>query len=338
MMQYKSLGIAVLLIAGGIAYYLFDVTNGDNVPAWLGHGNGRIEAVQVDIATKIPGRIVEVLVAEGDLLTPGEVVAKINSAQLRAQLLRAKAEVATAESQGAAATAAIAQAKAQLVLAEQELERAKALVDRGHTSIETFDTRVSNRDVAKANLAAAEATLVARQRSAEAAMAGVSEIQTQIDDCTLVSPTTGRVLYRLAETGEVLGSGGKVATLLDLSDVYMEIFLPADQAARVAIGAEARIKLDILDVAIPAKVSFVSPQSQFTPKQVETEAERAKLMFRIKVRVPRDLVLAHIEKVKTGVRGQAYVRLSGDEQGDWPKFLQKLPAQAAPATNVGTSG
>ncbi len=337
MMDYKSLGIAGLLVAGGVAYAMFNANNDDEIPAWLGHGNGRIEAVQVDIATKIPGRILEVAVAEGDLVKPGDVVAKIDSAQLRAQLLRAQAEVASAESQAAAAKAAIAQAKAQLLLSEQELERAKALVERGHTSVETYDTRVSNRDVAKANLAAAEATLVARQRSVEAVQAGVSEIQTQIDDCILTSPTTGRVLYRLAEAGEVLGSGGKVATLLNLSDVYMEIFLPADQAARVAIGAEARIKLDILDVAIPATVSFVSPQSQFTPKQVETEEERAKLMFRIKVRVPRDLVLAHIEKVKTGVRGSAYVRLSGTEKGDWPSFLQKLPADNPPA-KVGASG
>lgn len=338
MMDYKPLGIAGLLVAGGIAYFAFNANNGDDIPAWLGHGNGRIEAVQVDIATKIPGRVLEVEVAEGDLLKPGDVVARIDSAQLRAQLLRAQAEVASAQSQGAAAKAAIAQAKAQLVLTEQELERARALVDRGHTSVETYDTRVSNRDVAKANLAAAEATLVARQRSAEAAQASVTEIQTQIDDCILTSPTTGRVLYRLAETGEVLGSGGKVATLLDLSDVYMEIFLPADQAARVAIGAEARIKLDILEVAIPATVSFVSPQSQFTPKQVETQEERAKLMFRIKVRVPRDLVLAHIEKVKTGVRGTAYVRLSGTEQGEWPAFLQKLPTDAVPPAKVGTTG
>ncbi|HUS96239.1 MAG TPA: HlyD family efflux transporter periplasmic adaptor subunit, partial [Hyphomicrobiaceae bacterium] len=174
-----------------------------------------------------------------------------------------------------------------------------------------------------------EATLVSRQRSVEAAAAGAQEIQTQIDDCFLKAPTVGRVLYRLAEPGEVLSAGGKVLTLVNLADVYMEIFLPAAQAHRVSIGSPARIKLDILDFAVPATVSFVSPESQFTPKQVETHSEREKLMFRVKVRVPQKLILKHIDRVKTGVRGMAYVQVAvpGKPAGktEWPEFLQKLP-------------
>lgn len=165
------------------------------------------------------------------------------------------------------------------------------MIDKGHTSKEDYDVRVSNVAVAKANLDAAQAMLVSRQRNVDAASANVTEIQTQLDDATLVSPTIGRVLYRLSEPGEVLGAGGKVLTLINLSDVYMEVFLPTALAHRIAIGAEARIKLDVLNVAIPATVSFVSPEAQFTPKQVETQSEREKLMLRIKVRVPEKLVL-----------------------------------------------
>ena len=136
------------------------------------------------------------------------------------------------------------------------------------------------------------------------------------------------VLYRLVEPGEVLSVGGKVLTLVNLTDVYMEIYLPSAQAHRVSIGSEARIKLDILDFAVPAKVSFVSPESQFTPKQVETQSEREKLMFRVKVRVPSVLILKLIDRVKTGVRGVAYVRLTNpgtEQQSEWPEFLKKLP-------------
>jgi HlyD family secretion protein len=174
---------------------------------------------------------------------------------------------------------------------------------------------------------------VARQRSVDSAKAIAAEIQTQIDDCILKSPTMGRVLYRLSEPGEVLGAGGKVLTLVNLADIYMEIFLPSAKAHRVSIGAEARIKLDILDVAVPAKVSFVSPEAQFTPKQVETPSERDKLMFRVKVRVPSELVLKYIERVKTGVRGVAYVRLSqmSGEKSEWPEFLRKLPPEVMPS-------
>lgn len=325
--------VAIAAMAIGGYYYWQDRLN-SRLPEGIAFGNGRIEAVQVDISTKIAGRVQEIYAKEGDLVQQDEKVAIIDTAQLKAQHLKAEADIASAVSQVAAANATIAQAKAQLVLAEQELERASRLVKQGHTSKETYDTRVSNRDVAIANLKAAEAMLISQQRSVDAARAVAQEIKTQIDDSLLVSPTIGRVLYRLAEPGEVLGSGGKVLTLINLTDIYMEIFLPSAQAHRVAIGSEARIQLDILDFAIPATVSFVSPESQFTPKQVETPSEREKLMFRVKVRVPQELVLKHIDEVKTGVRGVAYVRVAGNEPPEWPAFLQKLPPDAAQAVNT----
>lgn len=324
--------VGLAAIVAVLAYLSFSGNGADRVPEGIVFGNGRIEAVQVDISSRIAGRVKEIKAKEGDLVEAGTTVALIDSAQLEAQLQRARAEVASAQSQVAASEAAIAQAKAQLILREQELKRTSSLVEKGISSKELHDTRVTNRDVAKANLAAAQATLISRERSVEAAVAGAKEIQTLIDDCTLISPTLGRVLYRLAEPGEVISAGGKVLTLVNLSDVYMEFYLPAADAHRVAIGSDARIKLDILDFAVPAKVSFVSPESQFTPKQVETRSEREKLMFRLKVRVPPELIHEHIDRVKTGVRGVAYVRLSspGDQSPpEWPEFLQKLPPDAA---------
>jgi HlyD family secretion protein len=132
------------------------------------------------------------------------------------------------------------------------------------------------------------------------------------------------VLYRLAQPGEMLGSGARLLTLVSLEDVYMEFFLPATEAPRVRIGDEARIIPDIMpDSAVPAVVSFVSPQAQFTPKQVETVTERESLMFRIRVRIPAELVAARMDQIKTGVRGVAWVRLAGDDGNlpDWPQGL-----------------
>ena len=121
-------------------------------------------------------------------------------------------------------------------------------------------------------------------RRIDAAKAEVAHIQSRINDMTLRSTVQGRVLYRLAEEGEVLGTGGKVLTLVNLGDVYMEIYLPAQDAMRVKIGADARIVFDIApEYAARAKVSFVAPEAQFTPKQVETRSERDKLMFRVKL-------------------------------------------------------
>jgi HlyD family secretion protein len=132
----------------------------------------------------------------------------------------------------------------------------------------------------------------------------------------------------------VLGSGGKVLTVLDLSDIYMEIFLPSQEAAKLRLGSDARFVLDVAPTyAGRAKVSFISPEAQFTPKQVETRSERDKLMFRVKLQLPAEVILPHIDRVKTGLRGVGYVRL--DESVDWPEFLQKrFPLDVQPAADT----
>jgi HlyD family secretion protein len=174
-----------------------------------------------------------------------------------------------------------------------------------------------------ASLAQDEAHLQTTRQQVEVEQANVAVIQTRIDDATLKSPVRGRVLYRLAEVGEVLGPGGKALTLVNLEDVYMEIFLPSEEAARARVGSEARITLDASPgLAAPGYVSFVSPEAQFTPKQVETRSERSKLMFRVKIQVPEEVVASYIEYVKTGVRGVGYVKL--DQYAAWPARLQNL--------------
>jgi HlyD family secretion protein len=172
---------------------------------------------------------------------------------------------------------------------------------------------------------AAEEQLHEATSSIAAAEASLRRIQVLLDESTLVSPIHGRVIYRLAEPGEVIDAGGKVVTVLDLADVYMTIFLPTDQAGRVAYGAEARMVLDAYpELVLPASIEFASPEAQFTPKEVETRTEREKLMFRYKVKIDPALLEQHFEQVKTGIPGVSYVRLAG--AGEWPAYLAvKLP-------------
>lgn len=205
------------------------------------------------------------------------------------------------------------------------MERAGKLLPSGAVSQEEYDRRSTYLDVARAAMAEEEAKLRTAQQQAKAAEAAVATIQTRIDDATLKSPVRGRVLYRLAEVGEVLAPGGKALTLVNLEDVYMEIFLPSQQAARLTVGTEARITVDHAPGrAAAGHVSFISPEAQFTPKQVETHSERDKLMFRVKIRVPEELVSAYIERIKTGVRGMGYVKV--DPSAVWPDWLENLLA------------
>ena len=293
------------------------------MPKGIAYGNGRMESKLVDVAAKEPLRVKEVLVKEGDLVKPGEVVVRLDTVTLDAQLAEANASVAQAQEQLAVAKAAIAKVESEVELAKIESERARRLVEYHATSQREYDVRKARVGVTAAALAGEQASLQVAEDQLQVARAQVAVIQTRINDATLASPVLGRVLYRLTEPGEVVGPGGKAITLVNLEDVYMEIFLPSDQAAALKNGAEARIALDYEPGrAAPGYVSFVSPEAQFTPKQVETRSERDKLMFRVKIQLPQELVVHYIEAIKTGVRGVGYVKV--DDAAVWPSWLNNL--------------
>ena len=293
------------------------------LPKGIASGNGRIESKLVDVAAKEPLRVKEILVDEGDLVEPGQVLVRLDTVTLDAELAEAKANVSAMQERLAIANAGIVRRESEIELAKIEVERARKLVEERAGSQREYDVRKTALQTTTAALAEEEAKLQTAKQEVEVANANVATIQTRIDDATLKSPVLGRVLYRLAEVGEVLAPGGKALTLVNLKDVYMEIFLPSEEAAKVKIGAEARITVDYAPGrAAAGYVSFVSPEAQFTPKQVETRSEREKLMFRVKIRLPEELVVYYIEYIKTGVRGVGYVKV--DEYAVWPAWLQNL--------------
>lgn len=318
--------LVVVVLVAGAGGYLWWRDNQDLLPDYIASGNGRIEAEEVHIATKYAGRVAEVLVNEGDMVEAGQVLARMDTGELRASLAAARAGIAQAQENVIEARAQILQRESELKFAEEELTRAQTLAAKGHISEQQADQRRTAHDIAKAVLEAARARLASTRRAVEAAEAQAELIQTQIDDSTLKAPRAGRVQFRLAEPGEVLASGGRVLTLLDLTDVYMTIFLPTDQVGRLLIGNEGRIVLDAVpQFVIPARVSFISAEAQFTPREVETRSEREKLMFRVKVKIAPDLLRAHIDRVRTGLPGVAYVML-GDGNA-WPaRFAVNLPS------------
>ncbi len=295
------------------------------LPQGIASGNGRLEGTQVDITAKFPGRLAEVFVKEGDDVEAGQVLARMDMRELEAELHQAQAQVTQTQKQRIAAAAVLTQRKSEVALAEKNLARSRELYENQNIPIEQLQRSETAVQTARAVQSAAEAELALGDASIDAAQARVESVRTRIDDSTLKTPLAGRVLYRLAEPGEVLPSGGKVFTVLDLTDAFMTIFLPTQQAGRLSIGDEARIVFDAIpEYVIPASVSFVSPEAQFTPKEVETQTEREKLMFRVKVRIAPELLAKHSAIMKTGVPGVAYVRLSADVA--WPENLQvKLP-------------
>ena len=296
------------------------------LPEGIAWSNGRIEADEIDIDTKFAGRIAELLVDEGDMVRAGQILARMDTKDLEASLRKAEAQMLQAHEALDEAHANVEQQKSQVTLAKQELDRTSYLVKKGYATAELFDQRRQQLDGAVAALNAANAKVNAAEHALHAAEHEVELDRVNIADNTLVAPRDGRIQYRISNVGEVLPSGGKVFTMLDISDVYMDIYLPTAEAGRVKIGTEARIVLDAYpNLAIPARVSFLASQAQFTPKTVETKSERDKLMFRVKVRIDPDLLRAHAEDVRTGLPGVAYVRI--DPHVEWPARLQGKAAK-----------
>jgi HlyD family secretion protein len=319
--KWIAVGAAVAIVAFiGIKYA---IKKRNALPEGIASGNGRIEGKLVDVSAKEPLRVKEILVDEGALVKPGQVLVKLDTVTLDSELAEADANVKAAEEKLAVARANIVKQKSEIDLAGVEANRSKRLVEQGAGSQRELDVRNTKVETTKASLSEVEAMLATATENVEVARKGAATIQTRIDDATLRSPVTGRVLYRLTEPGEVLGPGGKALTLVNLDDVYMEIFLPAEQAAAVKIGAEGRVTVDYEPKrAIAGQVSFVSPEAQFTPKQVETKSEREKLMFRVKIQLPKEIVGQYIERIKTGVRGVGYVKVK--DSAVWPARLQNL--------------
>ncbi|MGA8447400.1 MAG: HlyD family efflux transporter periplasmic adaptor subunit [Roseiarcus sp.] len=311
--------------AQGLIRNLIARLRGATLPDGIVKSNGRIEATQVDVSSKYAGRLAEVTVEEGSSVTQGQVIARISSPEYEAQLRAAKADVQKANDALAAAEAEITSRQSALEFAKSDFERGQELMKTGFITKQVFEQRKRNYDSAVAAVKSFTSQRDQALSHIANAEAEVDRIQSIIDDLTLVSPRIGRVQYQLARAGEVVAAGAPIVTILDLTDVYMTVFLPAADAGRLTVGDEARIILDpVPDYVIPAKVSFVAADAQFTPKTVETTDERAKLMFRTKLKIDPQILQQFYTRVKTGVRGMGFVRTKADVE--WPEELQvKLP-------------
>ncbi|AZY49169.1 HlyD family secretion protein [Bordetella avium] len=345
--KYLPVAILALVVLGG--YYGWMALQARGPGEGFAGGNGRIEATEIDVATKLPGRVEDVLVNEGDFVTAGQPLARMQIDTLNAQReearaqhqravnaeASARAQIALRESDKAAAQAVVAQRESELDAARRRLARSQTLSKEGAASLQELDDDRARMKSSEAAVVAARAQVASAQAAIEAAKAEaigaasavtaaeatVARIQADIADSELRAPRDGRVQYRVAQPGEVLGAGGKVLNMVDLSDVYMTFFLPEQAAGQVGLGSEVHIVLDAApQYVIPATISYVASTAQFTPKTVETASERQKLMFRVKAQISPELLQRHLTQVKTGLPGMAWVKL--DKGAEWPAELE----------------
>jgi len=311
-------------------------------------GNGRIEATEVSISAKLAGRIEKIYVEEGGLVAKGQKLVEMQADELRADLMKAKASLAEAEAaakeaeimisvkkaEAEAAKGSVAEKKSLVRGAESKVRRYKSTqsgaiplteIEDAETALQKFQAQLLSAEAsakcAAVEIDSAKSRLDVAKASIQAKKAEIARIEVDIKDSTIVSMHEGRIQYRIAQLGEMVGAGAGILNLVDLTDVYMTVFIPEKLIGYIAQGAECRIVLDSgKEWPIPANISYVSSIAQFTPKTVETEVEREKLMFRVRARIPADLLKKNIEYARTGLPGVAYVKL--DPSAEWPDFLK----------------
>ncbi|AKQ61759.1 HlyD family secretion protein [Bordetella hinzii] len=319
--------VAVLLALAAAGAIWVNQYRAQDMPQNIGSANGRLEVGRIDIATKYAGRLQELLVREGDGVAGGQVLARLDTTELRAQLAAAQAAQGRADQAVARAQAETEARQARETLAQIELKQTQGLRSDALVSHIELQRRQLSLQGESAGLAAAGAALGEAKAAGLEAQAQIARVKSVIDDMDLRAPVAGRIEYRVVEVGAVLPAGGRVLTLLNTSDIYMTVFWPARVAGRLRVGQEARIVLDGVPGAVfPAKVGFVAAEAQFTPKYVETVNERDKLMYRVKLQVPVDLANRYATLLKGGMTGNGYVNLQADAA--WPAELDiSLPKE-----------
>ena len=322
----KLLTIVVIAVAViGVAWYAYSRyrANQELKHPKFYSGNGRLEATEVYVSAKLAERIEKIFIKEGDLIHKGEKLAKMNTDKLEAQRDSIKAEIKKQQAELKKAQATVKQKQIALDGAKREYERQKKLLSTNATSRHQFDSRETEFNKALAELELYEANVKSVEAEIEKQKAELEKTEADIKDSTLYAAYDGRVQDLLAHEGEVLSAGGRVMSVVALTDVYMTFFLPTNIAGKVKLGAEVKLIFDAApEFPINAKVTFIDPVAQFTPKSVETQVEREKLMFRIKASIDPELLSKHLELVKTGIPGVAWVKL--DPNAKWEECPVKI--------------
>jgi len=297
-----------ILIPGALA--LAGIACWEGRPKDLISASGTIEAIEINVASKVAGQVVELAAEEGRRVEPGDILAIVDHAALDIQLRQATAGVRLAEAQLALlvkgarsedirqAEETLKQAEASLKLAADDARRMRDLAGSGSVTPKSREDAETRLAVATAQKNAADEALkkvrrLARPeeiRAAEArlaqAQAGADLLAKTIADCTIAAPSAGVVTQRAVERGELVSPGATLVTLVDLDIVSVMIYVPEKVLGRIKLGDRAEVRIDAFpDKTFAGEVTYISPEAEFTPKNVQTKEDRVKLVFGVKIEI-----------------------------------------------------
>jgi HlyD family secretion protein len=285
--------------------------------------SGQVEASEVQIASEVGGRILDLRVAEGDRINAGDLVARIDVRDAELQVQRARADRGTADAQlrlllAGTGDEEIREAEAQVDALAAEVSAIDADLKAANLDLQRFDALLKanagaekQRDDAQARVnvamerrrAAEERVRVAREGLARlrrgarpeeiqaararvaAADAQIAVLEKGVSDADVVSPVSGLVTQKIADAGELVARGAPIAIVTDLDHAWANVFVPEPMIPRLKLGQPATVHTDAGGPGIPGTVTFISSRAEFTPRNVQTAEERSKLVYRIKVSV-----------------------------------------------------
>jgi HlyD family secretion protein len=320
-MKSRSVAIALAILA-------FAACSGKQAPDVIS-ASGTIEAVEVNVGSKVAGEVKERPVDEGSRVRAGDMLASIDHETLDIQLRQAEAGIDLARAQlvllrnGARredieqAEAALSQAEASLKLARDDARRMRELEKTASATPKQREDAEARLTVAQAQRdAAAEAVRkmrnLARPEEIKAAEAQLARAESAADllrktiaDCTIVAPVAGIVTHKAVEVGELVVQGATVVTVSELDSVYVMIYVTETELGRIRLGDAAEVRIDAFaERAFPGKVTYISPEAEFTPKNVQTKQDRVKLVFGVKIEIDNTEGL-----LKPGLPADAFVRV-----------------------------
>ena len=285
--------------------------------------SGFVEATEVQISSETGGRVIELHASEGDRVSAGDTIARIDTRDTELQIQRLRADRAAAdaqvrllqagsrvqdirqaEAQARAADADVTTVEAEVKSAQIDLDRFEALLQANAGSRKQRDDAAARVNVAKERQRSAVERLDAAREAVGRLRAGarpeeidaararlasvdaqIASLQKNIADATVVAPIAGVVTQKLIEAGELIGRGTPIVIVTDLDNAWANLFVPEPMIPRIALGQGATVITDAGGAGLPGKVTFISSRAEFTPRNVQTAEERSKLVYRIKVAV-----------------------------------------------------
>ncbi len=296
--------------------------------------SGTIDVTEVRISARMPGEVRVLAVEEGDAVSKGDTLAIIDHDLLVLQVRQAEAGAAAAAAQlallkrgaraedVAQAEAQLAQAEVQAEQAEQDAARMRALSESGSTTRKQLDDAEARLALAIAGREAAQQAVARLQnlirpeelRASEAqlqqAQASINLLHRQIENAYVIAPISGMITAKMVEAGEMLGQGSPIVTIADLTQAYLRIYVPETRLGSIRLGQEVEVYTDAEpEQPLKGRVTFISPEAEFTPKNVQTKEERVKLVYEVKVEAPNASSV-----LKPGMYADAVLRLDETER------------------------